>query len=157
MDTLGTPAKSFVVADNGRQMNVELQASQAILKGQPVKLHTDGTLRPWVGGTDKLALCIGISTIEVTSAQITAGPVYPYIPVVLSKGYAIVWGVTKHTLSGTLNAGPVTCLGASAVSGLTDRCVYDVCTDTTNYTDQIGWLLAPTTGIDTACRVLIRN
>lgn len=157
MDTLGTPAKSFIVADNGRQMNVELAASSAILKGQPVKLHTDGTLKPWIGGTDKQALMIGISTIEVSAAQISAGLSYPYVPVALSKGYAIVRGVTKHTLSGTLNAGPVTCLGASAVSGLTDRCVYDVCTDTTNYTDMCGWLLSPTTGIDTECTVLIRN
>lgn len=132
--TLGTqtPLSILLQGFSGELTHVEFEASGTIMKGAPVKLHTNGTIRAIASG-DAAGLRMGVAMHAAVSGENVT---------VCTRGL----GVTIGIADAVQNAGIVKVTG-----GTSPHTEYGAATNTT---DMHGWALDAAAAIGDQIRVL---
>lgn len=93
LTTLGAKSKTVFLFTEAHKLTLELEAEVAIKKGQPIKLHADGTADIWVP-TDGRYKLIGYAYGDAAIGELTT---------IWSRGYAIIYAISDADQ----DAGPV--------------------------------------------------
>ncbi len=141
VSTFGDPTKSTFkkeVDSHGIHHAFTVQAGQSVKKGQPVELHTNGTVRPVTSATFQTT-CIGIALMDRAAGEEVT---------VATFGHSIIRAKAKTAL----NAGPVF---YDSYDGTLNLLVYD---DTSVTAANIaGWSLESAAAADEEILVLQRH
>ena len=144
LTVLGKKSKTTFLASEEYKITVELVASAAIKKGQPIKLDANGKAAIWAKA-DTIDLLIGYAYGDCASGELTT---------IWSRGYVIIYAISK----GAQNAGVVCYDSYDASTDIGGSTGYNVYAAATVGTDPVvGWSLDKTTAANQLIRVLLMD
>lgn len=80
LTVLGTPSKTTFLIVQNEKISIEFAAFEAIKKGQPVRIHTDGTVRVWAQA-DLLPTLVGYAYSDVAVNELVT---------VITRGFTVI-------------------------------------------------------------------
>lgn len=144
LTTLGGASKTTFLASEEYKITVELEANEAIKKGQPIKLTADGKAAVWAKADGK-DLLIGYAYGDCAVGELTT---------IWSRGFAMIYAVSKAAQ----NAGPATYDSYNAATDVGGTKGYNVYSLSVIGTDEVnGWSLDVATAANQLIRVLLMD
>lgn len=140
--TLGTQTRTIFLNKEQHKLHLEFTANNTIKIGQPVKLHTDGTVQAYLAGDAGTTPILGYALHDATSGQLLT---------VATRGYAVIMCYSEIAIPST-----GMCRFMSFFSS-GDQNYNRVQVTGTTIANMAGWVLDTAAGVNGLVRVLVMD
>lgn len=140
MNSLGNKTRTVILNHESHKLHLEFTASNDIKKGQPVKLHTDGTVRAYVLADAGTTPILGFSLHDAANTETCT---------VMCKGSLVLMGVAEAAIAST-----GMCKFSSFYSGSNGESYNRVTTASTTISNYGGWVLDTAAAQNDEVRIL---
>lgn len=140
--SLGTEQRTIILNKEQHKLHLEFTANNTIKVGQPVKLHTDGTVQAYLAADAGTTPILGFALHDATSGQLLT---------VCVRGYSVIQCQAEIAIAST-----GICRFMSFFSSGTDNWNRVQVTGTT-ISNMCGWVLDTAAGTGSFVRVLLMD